>query len=156
MVGLRVLDERWSTDNLHNFPRGKDGVAVLSREKLLSDLLAGTVRLKAVVSDDVAALQSDLIKLNLRQLLRLHALLLNFIQSECESNTVTGVGSTLAALYTVLDTLLFKLLGAVATQPCVPSSFTPSLRADDRRRHGQEAAEFVMADKAAPSPGWWC
>ena len=31
LAGLRVLDERWNTDNLHNFPRGKDCVAVLSR-----------------------------------------------------------------------------------------------------------------------------
>ena len=63
---------------------------------------------------------------------------------------------TLAALHTVLGTMLFKLLGAVATRPCVPSSFTPSLGAVDRRRHGQEAAVFVMAARAVPSPGWWC
>ena len=66
------------------------------------------------------------------------------------------MGTTLAAFYAVLDTLLFELLGAVATQPCVPSSFTPSLGTVDRRRRGQEATVFVMAARAAPSPGRWC
>ena len=83
-------------------------------------------------------------------------MLLDSIQNECGSNTVTGVGSTLAALHTVLDMLLFKLLGVVATHPCVPSSFTPSLRVVGVRRHGQEAAVFVMAARGVPSLGWLC
>lgn len=155
-IGLRILDEQWSTDNLYDFQRGKDGCRVLFREKLLSDLLAGTIGLQAVVSNDVAAAQSDLNKLSVRQLLRLRIRHLEFVPSGCGSNTVTGVGGTHEAFLASLDSLLFKQLGLTAVGECAPSSLSASLGAVDSHRLGRETVFFTAAARAIPSPGWWC
>jgi len=153
-AGLRLLDKEWPTDNLLDFPRGKDGVL---REKLLGDLLGGKIRLQSVLNNEVAAAQKDVQKLTLRQLLRLRVLHIDFTPSGCGADTVHSVGGTHEAFLSTVDTLLFRQLGKRATCDVTKDSASAANgNSSDLHRLGREAVFLAAAAAAVTTSPWWC
>jgi len=147
-VGLRRLDVSWEVDSLLEFPRGKDGGALLFRELLFKQLLMGKIRLQSVTGNDIAAAQRDLDSLSLRQLLRLRIQHIDFTPSGCGADTVSAVGGTHEAFLSKLDGLLFRGLGVKAA-----GEFVSTL---DAHKLGREAVLFTAGAASISSPQWWC
>lgn len=155
-AGLRHLDNTWPVDQLLVFPRGKDGNSLLFRERLLSQLLEGSLRLQSITNNDVAAAQRDVDRLSLRQLLRLRVLHLDFTPSGCGADTVTAVGGTHEAFLSKLDGLLFRQLGQRALGALAKEPEGGALLERDAHRLGRQAVLTAAAALAVPSPPWWC
>jgi len=156
-AGLRLMADTWPMHDINKFPRGKNGNAVLLREKLMGDLISGKIQLQSVLGGDVAAAQRDLQKLSLTQLLRLRALHLDFTPSGCGADTVHAVGATHEAFVGTLDGLLFQGLGRKAAGDNIETiTGTSSLDASDSHRLGREAVLMFAGAASVSSPGWWC
>eukprot|EP00927_Polykrikos_kofoidii_P066445 TRINITY_DN62043_c0_g1_i1.p1 TRINITY_DN62043_c0_g1~~TRINITY_DN62043_c0_g1_i1.p1 ORF type:complete len:679 (+),score=113.88 TRINITY_DN62043_c0_g1_i1:98-2134(+) len=147
-IGLRILDTIWPVDGLESFPRGKDGAAVLFRERLLANLISGDRRLQEIAKNDIAAAQRDIHSLSLRQLMRLRVRHIDFIPSGCGSNTVNSQGDVLEAFLSLVDRLLFQKLGEHSARQVELGV--------DVHRLGREALFFVAAAAVVTASKWWC
>lgn len=153
-AGLRKLDETWSEERLFEFV--SEGQATLDagkglmRQKLVKDMLAGTIRLQSIPPNDVTATQCDLRRLSLRQLLRLRVQLLDYTPSGCGSDTISTVGTKHEAFLRTLDELTLKLLGQKAVGEL-------ALNSDDMFCLGLEAVLFAAAAAGIPeaTSQWW-
>lgn len=148
-VGLRILDERWLVEGLTGFPRTKEGGAVLFRERLLKELISGTVNLQSVQSSDIVAAQRDIQSLSSRQLLRLRVLHLDYIPSGSGADTITSVGGPQEAFLSAVDGRLFRLIGEIAAG----SNF--DVDDCDAHRLGREAVFFVAVASVVRGSPWW-
>merc|ERR1719210_428436 len=94
-AGLRRLDIEWTSGatGLFDLPRGKDGSALLFRESLFRDLLAGKIQLQSVPVNDVSAAQNDIKRLSLLQLLHLRVQHIDFTPSGSSIDTVVSAGN---------------------------------------------------------------
>lgn len=154
-AGLRRLDELWPAEGLQDFPRGKDGSAVLLRERLFRQLLSGEIRLQSVSRNDVSAGQRDVKQLSLRQLLRLRVLHIDFTPSGAGANSISTVGDSHEAFLSTLDSRLFHHLGRKAIKELATDGHV-AFAESDMHKLGREAVLFASAASAVPSPVWWC
>lgn len=159
-IGLRLLDEEWSTEGLQEFPRKATGASALFREGFISKLLAGSIRLQSITGNDISAAQPDLKLLSLRQLLRIRVLHLDFTPSGCGADSVTSVGGTHEAFLSSLDSLMFQSLGNKALKELASAMPEIDLQSEAHRL-GREAVLLTAAGAAVPGESggatrWWC
>jgi hypothetical protein len=150
--GLRQLDALWPEEGLLDVSDGKNGAGSrVLRKKLLTDLIAGQMHLKAVNPNDLSAAQGDLKFLTLGQLLRLRVNHIDFTPSGSGANTCNRQGEIHATFLGQLDQMLFEQLGRKAAAGLLGDD----LEASTAHRLGRESVILVAAAAAVPSPPWW-
>eukprot|EP00929_Paragymnodinium_shiwhaense_P024091 TRINITY_DN14933_c0_g1_i1.p1 TRINITY_DN14933_c0_g1~~TRINITY_DN14933_c0_g1_i1.p1 ORF type:complete len:613 (-),score=137.25 TRINITY_DN14933_c0_g1_i1:444-2204(-) len=152
-AGLRVLDERWGAPMPAVLPPSASSSKRPMKEKLLRDLLDGTIKLQSVPGNDVSAAQKDVALLQLPQLLRLRVLHLDFTPSGCGTDSVNTVGDRHEGFLSAVDRALFRELG----RRSVAELQTGWAETSEANFHalGRDTVFFTAAATAIPQPLWW-
>jgi len=149
-IGLRCLDRDWNTDELFVFPQ--DGKTI-SKQSTFERMLRGELFLKSMIGNEISACQSDLVRLSLRQLLRLCVLHIDFTPSGCGSNTVHGAQGHHESFMNTLNGLVFKRLGTKAMVGLQGLELA-DLESNSWQL-GHYAVLFKSASEALSEHAWW-